>query len=405
MDSVCIDACLLGTERHLVCANSGYSWHRDVPDDCSWHLNGRIKPCNDRCLDTLFRLASIEPSLRPPQRFVNAMNVLGEANVTTVPWQKVMPAQAHRTFVKGIVDQVVVAMAKLPVNYFRGTWVPGNAVIRSLKPAKVDATIFQRLVEARVGNVAAVRTFAPDHEGFAEPVAYDRFGTLTGRLTVVKGPNILTLKREHRDMLVPSTSDGCIVSVDFAALEARVVLYEAGKSCSEPDLYGVISRELGCDRKAVKGAVISELYGSSRFALGKALGINGKELNAFVKKVRASFNTPELLKRIKSQFYATGKITNRYGRPVTIDEPQDNIFMNYYAQSTGVDVTLLGFNKIIERLAKEASGIRPLFLLHDALFLDVPACHVPLVESIQSVTVGGYVQSWPVKVERLSCTT
>jgi hypothetical protein len=396
----CIDAAVLGTDRHLVCAESGYSWHVTVPAG-TWHLSGQVKPDSDWCLDTALRLGGSSPDLSPPGRFVNAMALVMSGSSAPVPWQRVMPAGAHRAFVRGIIDQVAVAMAKAPVDYYRGTWVPGNAVIRSLRPARVDAGRFQALVAAGVGNLATVQTFAPDFRGYAMPVTYDRFGTLTGRLTVTKGPNILTLKREYRDLLVPA-GDGCIVSVDFAALEVRVLLYEAGRRCDEPDLYAMIAREIGHDRKAVKGAVISELYGSSKFALGKVLGIEGRELNTFVKKVKAYFNTPALLKRIKAQFYETGRVINRYGRPVLIDEPQDHIFINYYAQSSGVDVTLLGFSQIVARLAEEAPGVRPLYLLHDALILDVPRRHLDQIMSVDHVFVPGYVQKFPIRAECVS---
>ena len=404
MVSFCIDAGLLGTDRHLVCADTGFSWRLTVPN-AIFHLSGETKPDSDWCLDTLARLGGVKLKLDPPQPFVNAMATVrsGSSSGPPTPWQKVMPARAHRAFVQGIIDQVVVAMDRLPTNYYRDTWVPGNAVIRSLRPARVDASRWRELVAANVGNIAAVKTFMPDPTGLAQPITYDRFGALTGRLTVTQGPSILTLKREYRDLLVPE-SDGCIVSIDFAALEVRVLLYEAGWACPDPDLYGMIARELGYERKAVKGAVISELYGSSKHALGHVLGIKGKELDSFIKRVKQYFNTPELLKRIKSQFYETGSIINRYGRPVLIDEPQDHIFISYYGQSTGVDVTLMGFSQIVQRLAAEAPGVRPLFLLHDALLLDVPRRHLDLVKGITSVKVPGYVQPFPVKVEELSCT-
>lgn len=410
----CIDAAVLGTDRHLVSCADGFTWHATVPKDM-WHLSGRVKPDSDWCLDTVLRLGGATVDLAPPVRFVNAMaTVSSGSNITAMPWQRIMPARAHRAFVQGIIDQVVVAMAKAPVNYYRDTWVPGNAVIRSLRPAVVDKGRFDELIKAGEGNVSAIRSFEPDDNGFAEPIIYDRFKTLTGRLTVNSGPQILTLKREHRDLLVSDTG-GCIVSVDFAALEARVLLYEAGRRCDEPDLYGMIARDLGYDRKAVKAAVISELYGSSKYALGKVLGIEGKELNSFVRRVKAYFNTRELLNRIKAQFFETGHIINRYGRPVLIDDPMDHIFINYYAQSSGVDVTLLGFSLLVEHLARECPGVRPLYLLHDALILDVPLKYIDEVMATRTVTVPGYVQKFylksehisgcNLKVERLTCTS
>ena len=76
--------------------------------------------------------------------------------------------------------------------------------------------------------------------------------------------------------------------------------------------------------------------------------------------------------RVKAQFVATGKVINRYGRPVTIDEPLDHIFISYYGQSTGVDVTMLGFKQVIDTLAKKAPRVRPIFLLHDSILFDLP---------------------------------
>lgn len=402
MDPFCIDSTLLGTDKHLVCEEDGFLWRDRVPRG-AWHLNGREKRNGDCCLDTLLRLCGITIDLCPPTQFVNMMATVSP-DMSHVPWQRVMPVAAHRAFVKKIVDQVVVAMATAHTGFYRNTWVPGNKVLTSLQRAKVNVPRFNELIEQNVGNIRSVESFRPNSECYAKPVTYDRFGTLTGRLTVTSGPMILTLKREYRDMIAPSTPNGRIVSIDFAALEARVLLYEAGRRCDEQDLYGMLARELGYDRKSVKGAVISELYGSSKWALGNALGISGKELNEFVKKIKGHFNTQVLLRRIKQQFVETGFIYNRYGRRVLIDEPADNIFINYYAQSTGSDVALLGFSKIVEKLSTAAPGVRPLFLLHDALILDVPGEQVNDVVEIKTVTVPGYVQAWPLKVEVMPCT-
>lgn len=406
MASFCVDAGVLGTDRHLVCSDTGFTWRMTVPDGV-WHLTGTIKPQNDRCLDSLLRLAGVTVDLSPPVRFVNAATLVLSGSVLeglSPPWSRMIPREAHRAFTKGIIDAVVVAMAQAPAGYFCDTWVPGNVVLRSLVPAKVDRARWQDLLDAGVGNARVVETFRPGADGFAGRTDYDRFGTLTGRLTVTGGPGILTLKREHRNILVPSTPGGRIVSIDFAALEARVLLYEAGRRCDDVDLYGSIAKELGggITRKAVKGAVICELYGSSKAALGEALGIGGKELTDFVKRVRSYFNTAELLKRIKQQFVATGRIINRYGRPVSIDEPLSHIMINYYAQSTGADVALLGFSQVITRLVEQAPEVRALYLLHDGMFLDVPENRLEQVMAIDHVYVPGYVQKFFLKVE--ACT-
>ena len=324
----------------------------------------------------------------------------GSLGSSPVPWAKVMPALEHRAFVKGLIDAVVVAMVTAPVDYYRAVWVPGNAVFRSLQPMAVDGGRWRELVAAGEGNVPAIKSFHPDDDGFASPICYDRFNTCTGRLTVASGPQILTLKKEHRNVIRSRYGDkGKIFALDFAALEVRVLLYEYGRKCDEPDLYGMIARELGKDRKAIKGAVISELYGSSKYALGKHLGMEGKELNAFVKQVKSYFKTDELLKRVKAQFVSTGYLENRYGRRVLVDEPLDHVLVNYYSQSTGVDVTLLGFDQVIQKLEQHAPKTIPLATLHDALFLDVHNDDLAYVKTLDRVKVKGYVQSFPLRLE------
>jgi len=400
MSRFCLDAAIIGTDRHLIVDNEAYSWSSVVPPE-TLHLTGYVKADTVWCLDTALRLSGLKIDISPPARFVKAMSSLDVPS--PIPWSKVMPASEHRCFVKKLTEELRMAMAKASLDYYRDTWVTGNGLLKALKPVKVDKLSWQRLMLARAGNVAATRSFEPDDDGFAAPVTYDRFKTLTGRLTVVSGPQILTLKREHRNIMRSvHGEDGTIVALDFAALEARVLLYEHGRNCDELDLYGMIAKELGADRKAIKGAVISELYGSSKKALGIVLGMEGKVLNDFVKRVRLYFNTKELLKRVKKQFLETGKVVNRYGRQVLIDEPLDHIMINYYAQSTGVDVTMMGFKQIVDRLAASAPRVRPLFLLHDAIILDVHYDDLPLVRAIDRVRVKGYVQHFPLKYDEIS---
>lgn len=402
MPRFCIDSCIIGTNKHLVCDEGSFGWTEHVPID-TWHLSGNLKN-TDWCLDTLFKLSNvIKLDLFPPSRFVSASSFVMPDSLQR-PWQKLMPSRAHRDFVKRLVSDVGVAMASSPVSFFKKAWVPGNSIMTSLQRAKIDSASWNQLIIDGCGNIDSVKSFEPDSEGFVNPVCYDRFGTVTGRLTVKSGPRILTLKREYRKLLESVYgSNGHIVALDFAALEARVLLYEAGRRCDDPDLYGMIAVEMGdsdrITRNLVKGAVISEVYGSNKWALGKSLGIDGKELDVFFKRVKSYFNTGELLARIKKQFLKDGLIKNRYGRPVIIDEPLDNVMLNYYAQSTGVDVTMIGFSQIINKLAAVAPSIRPLFLLHDALLLDVHKEDMHHVEAIKKVKVSGYVQNFFTKVE------
>ena len=379
----------------------------DEPPTNAWLLSGDIENDHPFNLDVLLKLYSKKIDISLPHKHVTSMALVTHGSLGEIPWSYVMPAKEHRTFVNNLVNKAVEAINDLPKDYYIDTWKAGGQVLSSLRQAAIDVPTWSEIMEQRPGNVHVVETFMPDKKGFASKVKYNRFGTRTGRLTVESGPNILTLKREFRKKLIKSSSpEGSIISIDFAALEARVLLYEAGGRCEDPDLYSFIARDVfhgSANRQQVKGAVISEVYGSSKHALGEALGISGPDLDDFVMKVRVFFKINDLKKRVKDQFIKNGWITNRYNRRVLIDDPMDHIFVNYYAQSTGTDVVMLGFRDLLTRLRK-LPGVRPLYVLHDALIIDCPKEHVDTVMKFDTVKVKGYVQKFFVKPEIVSCT-
>lgn len=398
-EQLCIDATMIGTDKHMLVDDDGYRWTTQVPSN-AWHFSGKIKPHSDMCFDTLIKLADVDVDVLPPSRFVNAMNTIIHDSSIVIPWSRVMPSRDHKTFVKKIVNLAIETMAKVSKNYYVNTWCPESLVLRSLVPARIDVRRWKEIVELNERNNGAPKSFSPDEFGHASIVQYNRFGTRTGRLIVQSGPDILTLNKSYRDMIMSSFPDGKIAYVDFSALEARILLYEAGEKCDDGDLYAYISHELfagSAPRSAIKQAVISELYGSGKHSVGKELGICGRDLDEFINKIKLLFRTKELLKRVKGEFIKTGKVVNRYGRRLVIDEPLDNIFINTYAQSTGVDICLLGFSDIIRHLA--GTHVRPIFVLHDALLLDVPPQDINSVLEISGVTVPGYDNVFPVKCE------
>lgn len=396
---VLLDARILGSERHLLMSSDGYSWMESPPAGI-WHFDGTLKHDSSRCWDAALRLAGISGSMSPPERYTKAMHHVAP-ECSSPLWSAALPPTVYRKFFNEIIE-LVRAHLDIDTSYYENTWMPAGTVLRSLRPAKVDSSMIEKIIAEAAVTAPVVNSFKARAGGYAAPIIYDRFGTVTGRLTVESGPNILLLKKEFRKFLKPSFPGGSIVSLDFSSLEARILLYESGNDCSDTDLYASIASQIGggISRSAVKATVLAELYGSSRAALSLSLGMSDKDLSNFIKKINDVINTREILKKIKKQYDDLGYITNRYGRRINVQRPQDNIFINYYAQSTGVDISLLGFSKIVTALGTD--GIRPLFVLHDALILDVREDRLQDVEGIASVAVPGYEQQFPLKFEYVS---
>jgi hypothetical protein len=337
-----------------------------------------------------------------PKKYETAMSQLVTGSVS-IPWQHVLPRDQFSLFFKKLVQETQDRFSELSFDYYMSTWTAGSRVLSSLKPAKIDIASLDRCLDVSGHNTHALESFRPKRSGFAHPVSYDRFSTRTGRLTVSEGPNILVLKKECRNSIVSSFEEGAVVSLDFRALEPRIVLAEAGRHSDSVDIYDDMSSTLfdgKISRDTVKVAVLAELYGISRSSLRTRLGVTDGQLDVFVDAIRRHFGTESLKNRLRNQFESTGYITNRFGRRLNVPAGQDNLFVNTYAQSSGVDVAMLGFDAVLRRLGSD--GVRPLFVLHDAVILDVRGDRMKDAAACTSVSVPTYAQSFPLKFEVIS---
>lgn len=394
-----IDSAVLGTKRHIVGDVEGYTWSDSVSRD-TWHLTGELKSAaTSKCLDTLLRLTQRDlPSV--PERYVVAMRHLVTGS-QVIPWQTVLPQDQFKEFFKNLVQETTDAFSGLPFDYYDIAWSAGSRVLGSLRPACIDTNFFNSAIQENPGS-PGLESFRPKRSGYAHPVTYDRFATRTGRLTVIEGPNILILKKDLRRIIKSSFDGGSIVYLDFRALEARIVLAEAGRSSSADDIYQDISNVQFkgiLPRDVVKVAVLAELYGISRGALKTKLGVSDQKLDSFISVIKDYFKVEDLRSRLRRQVALDGKMFNRFGRPLRVPESQDNLLVNTYAQSSGVDVSLIGFDNLLARLGSE--GIRPLFVLHDAIVLDVRPDRLEDVLNVRHLQIATYDQIFPVKADKI----
>lgn len=397
MNKFFIHSSLLGSKKHLKKDECGFSWSERLDSD-SYVLSGRQK--SSRCLDTLFALhGSRLPQI--PQAYADAMKSLVTGSNVQIPWQHVLPRSTYENYFKNTVKVIEDTFSELPFAYYESAWTAGSRVLSALKPARVNVDRWNSLLDTAAVNAPVLASFKPDPRGFADIPIYNRFGTRTGRLTVSGGPNILTLKREHRSILQSSFRDGVVCSLDFRALEPRIVLAEAGRSSESEDIYGELAEKIFGDqenRDAVKVAVISELYGAAKESLRARLGISQTKIDAFVRGINDFFKLDLLRERLSIQA-SSGRIINHFGRPLQVDPESKNLFVNTYVQSTGVDVSLFGFDIILQKLGID--GVRPLYVLHDALILDVRGDRLQDVSELSSVKVPSYDVTFPVKFEKL----
>lgn len=262
------------------------------------------------------------------------------------------------------------------------------------------------------------------------PPTYTLSNTRTGRMTITDGPDILTLKREYRDILLSKFGgEGKLWYLDFSSLEPRILLIlsdmlqreeadrektlgnlsptlslignvpqrSASKDIPE-DIYSKVLEDLGLlgevPRHIAKTAILSLLYGQGEATTAETLKSFISKPEEFISAVSDYFGVETLKRKLAADFVkSNGKqITSYYGRPIQCDDAAPYVLLNYYIQSTAVTVALLGFGSIINRLKdNDLLGIiRPVFFLHDALILDVhnDAEHlIPKLEKLGSTGI------------------
>lgn len=395
---------MLGTDKHLLNDDGDFSWVDHVPKN-AWVLCGNHNINRAKSIDVLARLNCANLNIDPPQKYVESMKiVMKDYDRYGVPWSKVMTKASFKDFMNNVNNEAINALTNFSKDYFMSTWGPTNGLLASLKPALINVQAYEELSNG-LAQIDNIKSFKPNAEGYAKVVNYDRFGTRTGRLVVSSGPQILTLKRENRSkLLVSRFKNGSIMYADFSALEVRIALYESNSKSYSGDLYTNLSNDIfdgKVTRDQMKLAIISELYGSSKKSLSSVLEMSEQEVDQFLKQIKATLKTSELKARIKNDFACNGTVTNRYGRKFLAPEPTENILLNTYVQSTGVDVSLLGFKKIVDQFA-ESDEFVPLFVLHDALIFD---CSERLSEAfdgrILSVRVPKFDQTFELKVSKI----
>lgn len=394
-----ISSRLTGTSQHLFVDDTKLVWVDEIPQNV-YQLSGEYK--DSLCFDTLFRLNNIDIEFLD-ERYKNILStIFPQQTINYLPNKSLMSKQHYKEYLTNIVRQVNDNQHLLSTKYYSETWVQSTNIFGMLKPCLIDTDKWENLInDEECGNRHVVKSFKPDENGYTKNVVYNRFGTRTGRLTIKSGPQILTLKKDLRNILKSRFKNGNICYYDFRALEVRIILYEAGKRCEHTDVYQFINEELFdglIDRDVIKLVVISKLYGRNEETLGNDLGIKGTKLHQVIEKISRYFDFEKLYKRVKNQFIKDNFVYNKYERKILIDEPLDHIIFNSYVQSSGVDITLLGFTDVCCNILPIDNV--PVFLLHDAIIFDTP--DMSKLQNVIWIKLPGFIQKFPLKLGIIS---
>lgn len=333
----------------------------------AWILDrdARGRPCGH--IADLFEACRMTPTLLdgPTARAYRACGV----SPADLPPLTVMPPWKARQELHELLRDVVSVLTGPDRGFYLNVLEPTRRLLRSLVRCPVDVERVAHHSRSGDGNVEALESFTPESDGLTRSIVYDPLRGRTGRLVVASGPQVLTLKREHRDVLRSRWDGGRVMMLDYVSLEARIAAYEAGLDPADDVYTDLAARVLGgTSRSTAKLAVIATLYGAGPKLLEDQ--VEPGSARWLVDRIREQFRVRHVARRLEIERAAAGFIRSRFGRRVPCCDHREHIVYNSYVQSTGVDAALTGFAAVVREMRQRHMRSAPIFLLHDAMIVD-----------------------------------
>jgi hypothetical protein len=368
---------ILGTKKDFIVQDDTFTVTSEYTD--KWSVDG----CST--LKSLDVVSIINKRSAPKITSEIHANAYSQLGVDKINWVHALGLGHFKRFVEATREYAEKEQKFIKENsYYSDEFLTGRSVLFDLEEYSIDTLALKNHIkDSDVRNLKLLNEFRRQ-----EKINYTQTASITGRLSVSSGPNILHLKREHRNILQSKYgSDGAIIQLDFKSLEPRIIALI--KQDDVPvDLYTDISNMCNnsIDRELAKKATLAIIYGMSRGNLGNLLRVsNSDEIFSHISEY---FGIRHLHDALVNSIDDNGIIQNFYGRNIYTSADNDHLFVNYFTQSTGVDVSLLGFRQIIDNIKKEELTISPLFVLHDALILDV---HKESIKQLKNITRDGII--------------
>jgi hypothetical protein len=281
----------------------------------------------------------------------------------TPPWAQALPPHIFKAWLQKFTRELLELRDRWADGYYGREFQVQQRLLQKLQQPFIDPSAIKKIDDDRI------RAFEPNAQGLAPKSTYDIWSSVTGRMSIESGPNILTLDKKYRHIFKSRFPDGEIVQIDFSSLEPNTFLAMQGKSF-ESDAYAWVASQIdiAVPREVLKVAVMSALYGMSPSNFAKKFA-DIPDANDLLFQVRDAFGFDKMTKHYREQLDAEGHITNHFGRIIKCDKTSP--LVAHAVQSTAVDIVCQGFTTLLDEFELDSIDAVPLYLIHDALMLDV----------------------------------
>jgi DNA polymerase I-like protein with 3'-5' exonuclease and polymerase domains len=362
---------VLGTDQHLLTdsVKASVHWCTKVPSNV-WVLGDKN---HVNSVETLLAVLGEDPIDMFPNSHLKAFEELCPDGINSnIPWRWVLGDKDFMARLHNTLERVRVNVCALEDSKYDQTYKTIRKFLLELQQPLIDKVKIQNYIHNNTKGMtveASLRSFLSDNH-YAPRITYDQAGTATGRLTVKKGPRILTLPARYRDIIKPERE--CeIVQIDLVSAEPRTALHVAGKDATG-DVYSSIAESLNLDvpRKVVKVASLSALYGAGSTSLAALLG-SKSQAKRVINRLREHFGVRRIESQLTADMKKDGYITNIFGRKLMTRRDELQKLYSHFMQSTTSDAAICMFSSLCETLQSHDSNFKPLYVIHDALVCQV----------------------------------
>jgi len=377
----------LGTLHNLIHDGDRFTWSNDIPQDS---LTLGIED-SVRDIETIAEACGCDLDTFDRSPYGRSARVIFGDSDVIIPWMHMMPKNAFQNQLQNLLKQLWRIIGDQSNQYYINQFLCNRELLMTLQQPLIDVSLLRKIADKSDLKRGEILKFMPAAGDISPRTVYSQAGSITGRLTVREGPNILTLKRENRRIFKSRFKGGKIIQIDISSLEPRIALSVSGKDFSG-DIYELVGREVLEDRLTrdqVKIAVLSCMYGASSWSLSKQIP---EELDSkkIMNEIKSYFEIPKLKLKLENDLVKMGHIRNLYGRNI---KSQDSV-VNHFLQSSGVDVSFNVFSQILDDIRSNCDRAIPIYIIHDAILLDIAGEEY---EKIKKLTSSGY------KVDNLDC--
>jgi hypothetical protein len=358
---------VFGNGFNLLVDDDKFSWVQCLPPDTLLLGAGSNHPYNIHEFLKLFNKATtglITPTLS------NIASELG-VNIHDVPFSRFYRKDDFKLLLHDAIEHCRSSLSELTHPEYIDIFLKCQEVLKGMSGSHIDLSELNKFEKENKGrlNKKLLDSFRSTRSGKLPPALYSNTNTITGRMTVLSGPQLLTAPKEIRAFLKSRNPGGRLIQADYISLEPRVARLIHHGSAPE-DIYVAAGNDLfsgELSRDQVKMAFLCAIYGAGERKLRSILPERFKP-RSIVKDLREYIGFSDIVSKNKKELRNSGVMFNHFGRPMTPSGDRETVIFNNWLQSSAADAALLGFNKLIRSV-----DATPVFLIHDALIFDVPA--------------------------------